>query len=263
MDFIKKNWEKVLLGVVLIGLAVAVAFLPIKIANEKQQLKDTSAAILNPSVKPLEPLDMTLAETGLKRFSTPIKLDFSTDHRLFNPVLWQKAPDGRFIKVQTGREVGPAAVIIVRTIPLYTTIDFVNVVTNETGARYALTMERLAAEKVKDRTKRQSNEPKTDYYSVTKVVGPAENPAELILTLADSLESVTISRGKPYKRADGYLAELKYPPENRALGTKRVNEVITVAGEQYKIIAITENEVVMSSTRSQKNTTIRMVDSVR
>ena len=40
MDFLKKHYEKVLLGVVLLGLAVAVAFLPFKIASEKQKLED-------------------------------------------------------------------------------------------------------------------------------------------------------------------------------------------------------------------------------
>lgn len=263
MDFIKKNWEKVLLGVVLVGLAVAVAFLPLKIASEKQSLKETSDTILNPQVKPLPEMDLSQADTALKRFSNPLALDFSTDHRLFNPVLWQKAPDGRSIKVQTGREIGPQAVTILKTIPLYTIIYFDNVVTNDASPRYTIGIERQAAEKPKDRPKRQSNESKTDFYTVTKVNGPAENPADLILTLADSQAQVSVSRGKPFKRADGYTADLKYPPENRALGVKRVGELITIAGEQYKIIAITENEVVMSATRSQKNTTIKLVDSAR
>jgi hypothetical protein len=39
MDFIKKNWEKVLLGVVLVGLTVAVALLPLKVASEREALK--------------------------------------------------------------------------------------------------------------------------------------------------------------------------------------------------------------------------------
>jgi hypothetical protein len=48
MDFLKKNYEKILLGVVLLGLAVAVGFLPFKIASEKQKLKDMSDSVLNP-----------------------------------------------------------------------------------------------------------------------------------------------------------------------------------------------------------------------
>ena len=263
MDFIKKNWEKVLLGVVLVGLAVAVAFLPIKISSEKEELKATSEAILNPQVKPLEPLDMSQADATLKRFSTPLTLDFSTDHRLFNPVLWQKTPDGRSIKVQTGREIGPSAVAIIKTLPLFTIITFDNVITNDASPRYTLGIERQAAEKPKDRPKKSSNEPKTDFYTVTRVNGAPNSPTELILTLADSQAQVSVSRGKPFKRVDGYMADLKYPPENRALGVKRVGDLIVIAGEQYKIIAITENEVVMSATRSQKNTTIKLADSAR
>ena len=263
MDFIKKNWEKVLLGVVLVGLAVAVAFLPLRIASERETLKQTSEAILNPTVKALTELDMASADAALKRFSSPLVLDFSTDHRLFNPVLWQKAVDGRQIKVQTGREIGPQALVILKTVPLYTSITFMNVVTNDstTPYRYALVLQRDAAEKSKDRIKRQSNELKTDFYSVTKVVGPPEDPTELKLTLADSPEPAVVTRAKPFKRVDGHQAELKYPPENRSFGLKRVNERITFAGEEYKIIAITETEVVLSATRSLKNTTIKLVDS--
>ena len=58
MDFLKKHYEKVLLGVVLLGLAVAVAFLPFKIASEKQTLEDMRNQLIHPKVKPLTNLDL-------------------------------------------------------------------------------------------------------------------------------------------------------------------------------------------------------------
>ncbi len=64
MDFLKKHYEKVLLGVVLLGLAVAVAFLPFKIASEKQKLEDMRNTLINPNVKPLTNLDLTLPDAG-------------------------------------------------------------------------------------------------------------------------------------------------------------------------------------------------------
>ena len=48
MDFLKKHYEKVLLGVVLLGLAVAVAFLPFKIASDKQALEDKRNQLIHP-----------------------------------------------------------------------------------------------------------------------------------------------------------------------------------------------------------------------
>ena len=40
MEFIKKNYEKMLLGLVLLGLAVAVALLPFKIASERENSRE-------------------------------------------------------------------------------------------------------------------------------------------------------------------------------------------------------------------------------
>ena len=265
MDFIKKNWEKVLLGVVLVGLAVAVAFLPLKIASEKQNLEEVRNKILNPVVKPLPPVDLNGPEALLKRSATPLVLDFSTGHRLFNPVLWQKSADGKPLKIQSGNEVGPSALVVTKTTPLYTVITFDNVTTNETGARYAIGLERQAADKAKDRGKRPyfvSVDSKADVFKLVSIKGPPENPTELTLELADSQEKITIGKGNPFRRVDGYLADLKYPPENYTRLGRRIGDKLTFGGADYNIVAISETEVVVSA-GSGKKTTARLVDSGR
>jgi hypothetical protein len=89
MDFLKKHYEKVLLGVVLLGLAVAVAFLPFKIASEKQKLEDMRNQLIHPKVKALANLDLALPDEMLKRMATPAMIDFSAPNKLFNPMPWQ------------------------------------------------------------------------------------------------------------------------------------------------------------------------------
>jgi hypothetical protein len=259
MDFIKKNWEKVLLGVVLIGLAVAVAFLPLKIASEKQAMEEVRQQILNPQVKPLNELELGASEKALKRAEVPIKLDFSGGHRLFNPVTWQKRSDGGLLKIQTGKEVGAAALVVAATQPLFTILSFDNVITNETGARYAIGIERQAAPKASDRRKRQtytSLNVKTDFFIVRSLKGAPEDPAELVLELNDSGERVAVAKGKPFKRVDGHLADLKYPPETKTWLARRVGDRLVFGGEDYNIVAINESEVVLSA-RSGKKTTVR------
>ena len=118
MDFLKKHYEKVLLGVVLLGLAVAVAFLPFKIASEKQKLEDMRNQLIHPKVKPLTNLDLALPDSVLKRVAAPALVDFSAPHRLFNPMAWQKAADGHLIKVDS-TNIGPNAVTITKMVPLY------------------------------------------------------------------------------------------------------------------------------------------------
>jgi hypothetical protein len=260
MDFIKKHWEKVLLGVVLVGLAVAVAFLPVKIASEKQTLQEVRDQILNPQVKPLEAVDLASAELQLKRAESAFNLDFSAGHRLFNPVLWQKRSDGTPIKVASGNEVGPAAVVPLKTSPLYTILSLDSVMTNETGVRYAIGLERQAAAKAADRRKRQvyaSANTKTEFFLLRDVKGPPENPDHLTVEWNETAEQAQFAKDKPFRRVDGYLADLRYPPENRTWTSRREGDKITFGGEEYNIVAINENEVVLSA-RSGKKTTVRM-----
>jgi hypothetical protein len=259
MDFIKKHWEKVLLGVVLLGLAVAVALLPLKIASEREAMQQTRDSILNRPVKPLPPVDTSEAQAALARTRLPLKLDFSTGHRLFNPVLWQMTSDGRPLKVQSGNEIGPAAVEVTDTTPLYTVVSFDNVITSESGSRYAIGVEQQAAARLADRRKRQtyaSVDTKTDVFKLVRIQGPADNPDALILEVEGTDGEVSISKSNPYKRVDGYLANLKYPPENKAWSNRRVGDRLLFAGEEYNIVAINESEVVLSAP-SGKKTTVR------
>jgi hypothetical protein len=91
MDLLKKHYEKVLLGVVLLGLAVGVGFLPFKIASEKQKLEDLTITLIHPNVKPLTNQDLTLPESVLKRVATRTELDFGPPNRLFKPMVWPTA----------------------------------------------------------------------------------------------------------------------------------------------------------------------------
>jgi len=260
MDFIKKNWEKVLLGVVLVGLTVAVALLPLKIASEREALETKRNEIFPSKIQSLPPLDLSAPAAVLTRTASPLALDFSTGHRLFNPVLWQKTTDGRPLKVKSGNEVGPAAVEILGTTPLYTIISFDNIVTNETGARYAIGLERQAAPKVNDRKKRQtyaSADTKTEQFTVVKVIGPEVNPEALMIDVVGTDAQVRLTRDKPFQRVDGYIADLKYAPETRTWLKRRVGDKIQIAGEEYNIVAINETEVVFSAP-SGKKTTVQM-----
>src|SRR6516225_2202117 len=138
MDFLKKHYEKVLLGVVLLGLAVAVAFLPFKIASERQKLEDARNNLTHPKVQPLTNLDLTMAEGALKRAAAPMTVDFSTSNKLFNPVQWQQAVDKHLIKVDDS-SIGPKAVVITKIAPLYLTLMLDSVMTSETGTKYVIT----------------------------------------------------------------------------------------------------------------------------
>ena len=134
MDFLKKHYEKVVLGVVLLGLAVGAAFLPFKIASEKQKLEDMRNTLIHPNVKELTNLNLSLPDAVLKRLAVPAAVDFSAPNKLFNPLAWQKAADGHLIKVDA-TNVGPNAVTITKMAPLYLKLTLNEVTVTDAGAR--------------------------------------------------------------------------------------------------------------------------------
>ena len=139
-------------------------------------------------------------------------------------------------------------------------IDLDNVTVSESGARYVITVEQQAAAKPNQRGRKPyyvSSGDKKDVFNFVSVKGPPENPTDVILELNDSGERIDITRDKPFRRTDGYAADLRYAPENKNFPQRRVGGKLTVAGEEYNIVAITENEVVLSARSNGKKYTIR------
>src|SRR5215831_2456760 len=104
MQFIKKNYEKVLLGLVLFGLVVAVGFLPFLIMNEREAQEVRRTQQFSFHVEPLPPIDTNRLDTAIQQAATPTRLDLSTTNRLFNPVRWLKGANGP-LKVPPGDEL--------------------------------------------------------------------------------------------------------------------------------------------------------------
>jgi hypothetical protein len=99
---------------------------------------------------------------------------------------------------------------------------------------------------------------KTDTFLLRDVKGPADQPTAVELELSDTGQRVTLTPDEPFKRVDGYMADLVYPPDNRTWTDKRVGDIITVEREYYNIVAISEDEVVLSA-RSGKKTPLEYV----
>jgi len=262
MDFIKKNYEKIVLGVVLLGLVGALVFLPFLIAGDQQKQKEMSEGIIHGKVLPLPALDMSRQDGVLQRLKSPYQLDFSTTNKLFNPVEWKKDVSGNLIKITTGNEL-VQAVTVTKITPLYLVLALDSVITNALGTppRYAISVERQAAANPAFRRRVQRyvsvDDPKKDIFTLVQVQGAPENPTQLILKLADTGEAATLSKDKPFQRVDGYMADLKYDPERFARTGQRIGADLKFAGDDYNIVAIGPNEVILSAASNQKKTTLR------
>ena len=60
MDFLKKHYEKIVLGLVLAGLVGALVFMPFYIKSDQDAMAQlTQSILMGPSVQPLADLDLT------------------------------------------------------------------------------------------------------------------------------------------------------------------------------------------------------------
>jgi hypothetical protein len=261
MDFIKKHYEKILLGVVLVGLAGVAAYLLVMIPSERESLKEASEHILEQPVKPLTSLDLSTPSNLLGRLEAPLVPDFSSTNKLFNPVPWVKAADGHLIKNETGDKIGPQAVVVTNITPLYLIITLDDVRVSDSGARYMIGVEKEAAPTPAQRRKKQyyaSLNEKNDTFTLSGVQGASENPT-LVLRLNDTGESATLAKDRPFKRADGYMADLKYDPEKKVWPSQRVGATLSLGGDIYALkginqVATNQFEVVLSARSNDKKT---------
>jgi hypothetical protein len=262
MDLLKKHYEKIVLGGVLLVLVVSAALLPVMIGNERDSLKAKSDEIINLPSKPLEPLNLSTQQLILQRVVAGVTLDLSSRHKMFNPVFWQKTPEGRTVKIATGDETGPKALTVTKQTPLnlIITLDSINPGDGTTPTRYIIGVERQAATEVSKRRKKQyysTVDNKNDAFLLRKVNGPPENPDSLVLELTDGGETLTLEKGKPFSRVDGYMVDLKYDLEKKTWTNQRIGSpVLRFGNEDYNIVAITKNEIVVLAKSNQKKTPI-------
>jgi len=173
---------------------------------------------------------------------------------------WVNQLDNTLIPVKKGSQPA-SAVVVAKIIPLYYLLSFDSVETNGITPRYVVGVEHQGAAVPAQRRKQQRfvspDDPKKDAFTLLQVRGAPENPGELVLKLADTGETVSISPGKPYQRVDAYAADLRYDQEKKIFPAKRVGAGISFANGDYIVVAIDDSEVVLFDQSNQKKTTLR------
>jgi hypothetical protein len=82
---------------------------------------------------------------------------------------------------------------------------------------------------------------------------------QLKLQILSSGETVSLTQAQPYQEVAGYTADLSYPPnpaEAKSWKGLRVGADIKFSGNEYKVVVIDPNEVVISAESNQKKTTL-------
>jgi len=257
MQFLKKHYEKILLGIVLAGLIGVLVFMLFYIAADKQAMEDSANGLINPPAKALPALDLTTNSAAMSRLQTPFQMDFETGNKVFNPFEWQKTADGRLVKKATS--IGANVAVVTNIVPLYLVMSLVSATTNDAGARYVIGVEKQAAPTLAKRVKQQryvSKGDKNDTFTLVDVTGAPENPDSVLIKLADSGETVTVTREKPFRRVDGYMADFRYDPEKKTFHNCRVGTKVSFNFTDYIVSEISQNDLVLTDQSNQKKTAL-------
>jgi hypothetical protein len=252
MEFLKNHYEKVLLSVVLLALAVVAALLP-------SRIKSTDVLPPEPPRKNAykEP-DVSTNKLAMEQCGKQTRLEWAGIHNLFNPNKWKRRPDGRIEKIESRAQEGPQVLEIIKITPLYYVLAYEGAVGGGNNYRYQFSLLREADSNPNLRRKIStfaSLGDRTEQFSLKDLTGPTESPSELRLELTNGVV-VNISKEAPYKRVDGYTVDLRYPPEDKVFRDKRKGDAIVVSGETNNIVAIYEDKVVLSANPTGERTTV-------
>ncbi len=253
MQFLKAHYEKIILSIVLLGLAAAAALMPMKVSQERQKEEDRKGTLLPKAVKPLNPIDLSTNAQALARVAEPKRLALSGDHNIFNPVRWQKNPDGSIYRAQ---DAGPGALQISEIRPLHFRVEFDQVAGTPQDIRYRLLV--LNESRSSRPTPRDAGiGDKNNMFTIEKIFGddPA-NPEALQVLLAGDKQAVRVSKQKPYERVVGFTADITHPVEKKQWKDVKAKDELSFGGETYNIVAITHNEVVLSAKSNKKQTVL-------
>jgi hypothetical protein len=256
MQFLKKHYEKILLGVVLAGLIGVLVFMLFYIAADKQAMEDAANGLINPAAHPLPDLDLTAKDAAVARLQSPYVLDFETGNKVFNPFEWVKMPDNTLVRKDT--KTGAQVAVVAGIAPLYLVLKLDAVMTNELGARYNISVENQAASTPAKRVAHHHyvsvGDKPNDTFQLLEVKGPPENPDALVLKIMDTGETATVTHGQPFRRVDAYVADLRYDPEKRAFHGLRAGSKVSFNGTDYQVADISQNGLVLEDQSNQKKT---------
>ena len=90
IQILKNHYEKIILSLVLIGLAAAVWFLYQASATQEENISNWTREVEHRKVKGVPAVDLSPSQAILKTAQNPPPLVLAGGHNVFNPVKWQR-----------------------------------------------------------------------------------------------------------------------------------------------------------------------------
>jgi hypothetical protein len=265
MEFLKKHYEKIVLCVILLGLAAAV----VKMKSALEQVKtetDVPVGGAPPRTAPPKPIDLSTNERALAQVTNPPPLVLTGDHNLFNAVTWKRMPNGTLMKIL---KTGVDALEVTNIVPHYMILSyeramegpiFVMNIKNDVDLNAPVQPRGRTVYPRKDE-RRTNSWP----FVVRGIKGAEDDPSEINLEIiATGDTNVWVSKEKPYQQVGSYTADLKYDPDpSLPLRKLRVTDKIRLDNEPYIIVDITNDAVKILEQRNSRISEIKWTNSLK
>lgn len=263
MEFIKKHYEKLVLGVVLLSVAGLAIFLVFAVSQIRSDLESALQQFAGAKQKPLVSENLETNLTALKRVTGRVPVVLAApDHYTFNPITWARASGGRLEPTRPRPDTGAAGLTYTAAHDLVLEIAFEQVAGTPEALRYQFSVRRdyektANARRAMVESVAVGSENKDQLFRLLDVQGPKEAPTNFVCELIATRETFNLSKGRNFRRTQGYSADLRYEADRRDFPQKRVGDSITLSGAVYKIVAIEKDELVVSAPNSVRTTVAR------
>ncbi|MBE7500977.1 MAG: hypothetical protein HS113_11835 [Verrucomicrobiales bacterium] len=259
MELLKNHYEKVILGVVLLLLAVVAGYLPFEVANVRSRLDEGTSGIERGRVDPIPDLSLSTNEIVVARLNREIRFGFGTGvHGLFNPAgTWRKLPSGEVVPPPPA---GIEGLLVTKISPLMLQIDYQGLSTgggsqqryrfyikDESSTNRALERGRIVI---------QGPGARPEGFLIKEIIGPKEDPEQFRLELTDSRQVVTVTKEQGHSEVAGYAADLRHERETRSFPRQKKGSKITVGGTTYNIVAVSETDVTIEDDKTKRRTVV-------
>lgn len=263
MDFLKKHYEKLTLGLVLLAVAGVAISLVLSVTQIKQDLATALEQAKGTKQKALQSINLSTNENELAAVVThkPVVLG-AEDHYTFNPVTWARAANGRIEPTRGRADMGAAGLSYTESHDLYLEVAFSAVAGTPEAPRYQFSIRRDYEKTPKLRTPIVESVPvgaesKDQIFKLLEVRGPKESPTDFVCELVSTREQFVISKTKSFRKTQGYSADLRYEASRQSFNQKRVGDSLNLSGAVYKIVAIEKDELVVSAPNSVRTTVLK------
>lgn len=275
MEFLKSHYEKIILGLMLLLMAVGAVVLVLEVGSVQTQLEEFRKIAVGGDGKPPPPENLEQLREILAKAIKPSLTDFVTTHRVFNPDAWYVDTNGNLI---AGTNVGVNRLMVHSITPQHLLLEFAAVGGSPERPSVSMNVVRQFGKTVSEQNKTRrsfslnaTNTPATATSANTldaarklvllarEIGGTPENP-EVKCELHEAGKDVlkfTLSKAQGLAHVVEYVAHIQYMVEtNFVWRVARKDTQLIFAGDTNIVVDITASNVVVRAVSNDKVTTL-------